>query len=122
MFDINIFRERYPEFANTDLFPSSRINMFKDDAVIIMSTESRWLDFYDVAQYALVAHYLAVSEVSSSGDATSLFPIKKQDVDDVLIESAVYHVKPTMDNYHSTSYGQTYYRYMRMAFASVVST
>ena len=117
MIDITGFRTRFPEFADVTLFPEDRIQIFVDDAVIWMSDESKWLDWYLLAQNYLVAHLLVVAEASESGDSNSLFPVKKQEVDDVIVESAVSDIKPTMDNFHSTTYGQTYYRYLMMTFA-----
>ena len=119
MITIEDFRLRYPEFSDIDMFADERIQLFIDDAVIWMSEESRWLDFYPLAQNCLVAHFLAVSTLTESGDANSIFPVRKQEVDDVIIESAVNDINPTMDNFHSTSYGQSYYRYLRMTFTGI---
>jgi len=120
MIDIASFRIRYPEFANQTLYSDLRIQIFIDDAVIYMSDENRWLDFYVLAQSALVGHLLAVAQASETGDSGSLFPIKKQDVDDVIIDSAVSAAKPTNSNLASTTYGQVYHNFLRMTFAGII--
>lgn len=119
MITITDFRTRYPEFSDPILYPDARIQMFIDDAVIWMSDETRWLDWYNLAQFCLVAHFLAVATLSENGDSNANFPIKKQEVDDVLIEQAVGDISPTMDNFHTTTYGQSYYRYLRMTFTGL---
>jgi len=119
MITIADFRTRYPEYSDDTLFPDARIQMFIDDAVVWMSESTRWLDWYDLAQFCLVAHFLAVATITESGDATSMFPIALQEVDDVIIKSAVSDINPTMDNFHTTAYGQCYYRYLRMTFAGI---
>ena len=112
-------RLRYPEFADTTMFPDARIQLFIDDAVIYMSDENRWLDFYELAQSALVGHFLAVALASESGDSSSMFPISKQDVDDVIIESAVSAAKPNSSNLSTTTYGQVYQNFLRMTFTGM---
>lgn len=119
MITIAAFRTRYPEFSDETLFPDARIQMFIDDAAIWMSEEERWLDWYSLAQFCLVAHFLAVATITESGDSTSLFPVALQEVDDVVIKSAVSDVKPTMDNFVTTSYGQCYKRYLKMTFTGI---
>ena len=120
MITVADFRIRYPEFEDVDLYADARIQMFIDDAVIWMKDEHRWLDWYLLAQYCLVGHFLAIANMSETGDAGSAYPVKKQEVDDVLVEHAVAEVKATMDNFHSTIYGQNYYRYLLMTFAGPI--
>lgn len=119
MIDIASFRIRYPEFANITLFTDARVQLFIDDAVIYMSDENRWLDFYTLAQSALVGHLLTVAQASATGDSGSLFPISKQDVDDVIIETSISAVKPTASNLSSTTYGQVYQNFLRMTFTGM---
>ena len=119
MIQITDFRTRYPEFSDATLYPDARIQMLIDDAVIWMSDETRWLNWYDLAQNCLVAHFLAVATLTEAGETNSQFPIARQEVDDVVIESAVSGVSPTMDDFFSTSYGQSYYRYLRMTFTGI---
>lgn len=120
MITIADFRTRYPEFGDSTLYPDARIQLFIGDAVIWMSETSKWLDWYELAQHCLVAHFLAVATFSESGDSNAQFPVKKQEVDDVLIEHAVGNVNPTMDNFYSTVYGQSYNQYLNMTFAGPV--
>lgn len=120
MITVANFRIRFPEFSDDTLFTDARIQMFIDDAVIWMSEDDgRWLDWYELAQYYLVAHFLTVATLTEGGDANSQFPVALQEVDDVIIKSAVSDVKPTMDVFHTTSYGQTYYRYLKMTFTGI---
>jgi len=120
MIAIADFRTRFPEFSDSILYPDARIQLFIDDAVIWMSSEGKWLDWYGLAQHCLVAHFLAVATLSESGDSNSIFPAVKQEVDDVLIQQAVSDVSPTMDNFFSTVYGQNYNRYLKMTFSGPI--
>lgn len=110
------FRTRFPVFdAQTD----DRVQMFLDDAALIMKEPDRWLDFYDVAHLYLTAHLLALAIATDQGDFTPLAPIKKQEVDDVVLEHAVGNVNPTQTSLYSTSFGKEYYKYLRLCFAGI---
>ena len=50
MANVSEFLARFPEFEDIlDL----RIQLFLDDAALLMSSEAKWLDFYDVAHLQL---------------------------------------------------------------------
>ena len=116
MADVPEFRARFPEFVDIlDL----RIQLFLDDAALLMSSEAKWLDFYDVAHCYHAAHLLYVGEHTLQGDGTVLAPIKKQEVDDVVIEQAVQGATPTASDLHSTAYGKRYYSYQRIVFTGM---
>jgi hypothetical protein len=85
-----------------------------------MASEGKWLGFYDVAHAYYAAHFLVVAMATESGDSGILAPIKKQEVDDVIIEQAVSAVKPTADDLYSTSYGKRYVNYRRLAIPLIV--
>lgn len=108
---------RFPEFASTS---QPRFDIFAGDAVLEMGgDETRWLDWYDVAQANLIAHNLTVASYSLGGDATPMKPIRSSDVDDVLVEFATakeYDARP-LDVYDDTIYGQQYLKWRNMAFA-----
>ena len=108
------FKIRFPEFCDTD---DDRVQLFLDDAALLMKEPIRWLDFYEVAHVYHAAHLLAVAEISETGDTGPLSPIKKQEVDDVMIESAVAPIEPTLEDYYSTTYGKRYVSYRRMCFS-----
>lgn len=110
------FQERFPEFAD---IASSRIQLFLDDASLLMNSPTRWLEFYDVAHCYYAAHLLYVGMHTEQGDGTVLAPIKKQEVDDVIIEQAVGSVKASAENLHSTAYGKRYYEYRKICFAGI---
>lgn len=111
------FRARFPEF---DGVADGRVQIFLDDAALLMASPDRWLDFYDVAHAYHVAHLLTVSIWTSYGDAGAIGPVKKKEVDDVVIEKAVgAGVTPTTLNWFSTSYGQQYYQYLRVCFTGI---
>jgi len=80
---------------------------------------SRWLNdtFYIVAQGYLISHLATITLAQNLGDAQALAPIRTSDVDGVLVE---YGISREMINNPSimatTSYGQQYLRYRRMAF------
>lgn len=105
------FQTRFPEFSAV---VSDRIQMFLDDAALLMNSPNKWLSFYDVAQLYYAAHFLTAAEATESGDSGVLAPIKEQEVDDVVIKSAISDIKPTAEDLHSTSYGKRYISYRRI--------
>ena len=111
------FKDRFPEFAEVD---NIRIQLQLDDAALIMSSPAKWLEFYDVAQLYHAAHLLVVSLHTESGDSGTIAPIKKQDVDDVLIENAIGNLPPTADDLYSTIYGKRYISYRRRCFVGLL--
>ena len=112
-----MFVARFPEFASTS---QPRFDIFAGDAVLEMGgDETRWLDWYDVAQANLIAHNLTVASYSLAGDATPMKPIRSSDVDDVLVEFATAREYDgrSLDVYDDTIYGQQYLKWRNMAFA-----
>lgn len=110
------FRARFPEF---DAIVDARVQLFLDDAELLMDSPERWLDFYDVAHVYFAAHLLYVGELQAQGDGGPLAPIKKQEVDDVVLEHAVNAVEPSQSELFSTSYGKRYWQYRRICFAGI---
>jgi hypothetical protein len=88
--------------------------MFLDDAALIMNGPAKWLEYFDVAQIYRAAHFLAVAQYSSTGDSGTLAPISHQEVDDVVIKSAVSSVSPSFDELASTSYGKRFMFYRKI--------
>lgn len=111
---------RFPFFAD-EVSEAVFDAILLPDAIIEMgSIESRWLNMYDVAQANLIAHYAVIYTTQEVGDHDTLTPAHMKDVDGVKIESAV-QARPTdlhqlHDNLVSTSYGQAYVKWRRMAF------
>ncbi len=105
------FQARLPEFGSTD---TATIQMFLDDAALIMSNPAKWLEYYDVAQVYRAAHFLAVAQHSETGDVTPLTPVAHQEVDDVVIKNAVSSSAPSFDDLHSTSYGKRFTMYRKI--------
>ena len=111
------FYKRFPEFCSVD---EDRVQMFLQDSILIMADEAHWCgDIYPIALLYLTAHQMVMGENSASGDSGSAFPLKRQEVDDVVIESAVSNVDTTADPLYTTSYGQQYAKYRRMCFAGL---
>ncbi len=110
------FQLRFPEFCNVD---DDRVQLFLDDVALIMNSEAKWLGFYDVAQMYYAAHFLTIAHHTESGDSGAFAPIKKQEVDDVVIESAIGNIEPTFDELHSTAYGKRVVFYRRICFSGV---
>ena len=112
------FQLRFPEFCDED---DERVQLFLDDAALLMSDNEsgKWLTFYDVAQLYHAAHLLAVGMSTESGDIGSIAPVRKQEVDDVIIEHAVSDIGPTADDLYSTSYGKRYISYKRICFTGI---
>jgi hypothetical protein len=111
MADVASFNIRFPEFCDED---DARIQLFLDDAALLMSSKPKWLDFYDVAHQYFAAHLLTVATASLSGDSGTMAPVRKQEVDDVVIEQAVADVHPNMDELLTTVYGKRYWSYRRV--------
>jgi len=116
MASVTSFQTRFLEFANTE---DTRVQLLLDDAALLMGSQARWLSFYDVAHEYYAAHLLTVSEHTESGDSGILAPVKKQAVDDVLIENAISPIEPSFDDLFSTAYGKRYNQYRRICFAGI---
>ena len=116
MVTVQDVQTRFPEFSQYD---GDRIALFIGDSELIMRDENRWLDFYDIALAYLTAHLIVVSQSTEVGDTSALTPIKKQEVDDTLVEMAVTAQPYDADMFASTSYGKTYLMYRRMVFAGI---
>jgi len=110
------FQERFTEFCEEE---DDRVQMFLDDAALFMGSSARWLSFYDVAHQYLAAHLISLSVISETGDSGVVAPIKKQEVDDVIIEQAISSVKVDADELLSTSYGKRYITYRRICFTGI---
>jgi len=111
------FKVRFPEFADV---LDARVQLFLDDAALLMSSSPKWLDYYDVAHAYYTAHLLVVGTNTESGDSGTLAPIKHQEVDDVVIKNAVSDVNPKSDDLYSTSYGKRYISYRRKCFIGLL--
>jgi len=117
MSDVKGFTVRFPEYCGED---SDRVQMFLDEATLIMAEDNgRWLDVYEVAHDYLAAHLLYMAETTASGDGAALGPIKKQEVDDVIVEMAVTSAPFSAESLYSTSYGKQYLMYRRMCFTGI---
>ena len=112
------FYKRFPEFCSID---EDRIRMSLREAQIIMHAPEHWCDpeIYALALAYLSAHLMFLANSTASGDSGSQFPLKRQEVDDVVIESAVKSVDIGTDPLYTTSYGQSYLRYRRMCFVGI---
>ena len=111
------FQNRFPEICIVD---DVRVQMFLDDAALVMSSEAKWLGYYDTAHQYYAAHFLAISEHTESGDSAAFAPVKKQEVDDVVIESAVGNIEPTFEELNSTAYGKRVLFYRKLCFTGPV--
>ena len=103
--DTASFKLRFPEF---DTILDARIQLFIDDAVIVLN-ESFWDTKYDLGLSYLTAHYLALSIKSDAGSNAPNAPVANKSVDGVSIG----YTNPTFDTsseayYGSTGYGQRY--------------
>lgn len=113
------FKVRFPEFATVT---DERIQLFIDDTVAFMGLESagRWCNNYDPAQCYLAAHLLVVGSMQELGDSGNIAPIKKQEVDDVVIEQAVTSLTAKEGEFGSTSYGKRYLSYRQICFGGYI--
>lgn len=110
---------RYPAMAEMQ---QDRFDILQEDAMLIMGTvESRWLNFYNPAMAALIAHWSATIDNIAVGDAPlPALPVSRTDVDDVQVEFSdriISEIPYVEADLMSTVYGQAYIRWRRMAFA-----
>lgn len=111
---------RYPAMAGLS---DARFNVFLQDSIGFMGDiESRWCNFYDSAQAALIAHLIETNGGVDGGGAldAGAGPVVRTDVDDVEVEyaSGVWNgISPNDTWLYSTPYGIAYLQYRRMAFA-----
>ena len=111
------FRTRFPELVSIS---DEMVNLSIADAVLLMETKEKWLDFYEVACLYLAANLAKLAElVSLDSSGSANYPVKRQEVDDVVVENAVTSVGPYMDSLVTTAYGQRYFMYLRMCFAGM---
>jgi len=119
MLTFDAFKFRFPEFSSV---VEPRFDLFRSDAELMMGTnESRWCSYYNVAMANLIAHFLTLNEAQASGDSNASAPLKRTDVDEVLVEYGLPSSTTSPQNgidsdLFSTSYGQAYCRWRRMAF------
>lgn len=64
------FRARFPEFNDLIAYPDAFIQIFIDDTECEMD-EAAWGCFFEKGQAYLVAHYIAISELTSGGGTGS---------------------------------------------------
>jgi hypothetical protein len=121
MVDLASFTARFPEFSSLS---QGRFDIYFGDAVLEMGDDfNRWLNepVYDVALSYLIAHNLAISDASSSGDTTPMLPLSKTDVDEVEVDFATGKSADIGISgaglYTSTIYGQQYIKWRNQAFA-----
>ena len=111
---------RYPAMSGLS---ETRFNMLVQDTITFMGDiESRWCNFYNQAQAALIAHLVETGGgVDGTGDLDGGGgPVVRTDVDDVEVEYAgkVWDgISPSDAWLYTTSYGTQYIQYRRMAFA-----
>jgi len=111
------FNTRFPEFCDEQ---DTRIQMFSDDAALLMGDLALWMDLYDVAQLYFAAHLLAIASLTESGDFGVVAPLAEQTVDDVTIKQAVSALDVSAEDLHSTAYGKRYLDYRQIRFAGII--
>lgn len=111
------FYTRFPEFETID---EDRVQMFMDDAALLMSEPSRWLDFYDIAHQYHSAHLLVAAESSEMGDVSGLQPVSEREVDDVRVKYAVSDIPVNSEDIYSSTYGRRYASYRDIVFTGPI--
>tara|TARA_R110000824_G_scaffold355165_1_gene542303 strand:+ start:10253 stop:10612 length:360 start_codon:yes stop_codon:yes gene_type:complete len=111
------FRIRLPEF---DDVIDARVQIFLDDAAVIMNSPGKWVEFYDPAQIYLAAHWLHAGLRTEAGDAGVLAPVAHKETNDVVIKRAVGTASVDASDFTSTSYGKRYTFYRDIMFAGPV--
>lgn len=112
------FKVRFPEFSGEN---DARIQLFLDDAALLMGSEARWCSgLYNVAQCYYAAHLLALAQLSADGDSGVVGPVSKQEVDDVIIEQAVSAASAGEGTLGTTTYGKQYLQYRKVCFGAYI--
>lgn len=123
----DIFRVRFPEFADETEYPEARIQLFLDDAAnCYMGTdENRWCGKYDVAQCYLAAHLLSTATVTEAsggvGTSGTTGPITQKTAGGVSVTRTA-NTKERSDQdefYMSSAYGQQFILLRNSCFAGV---
>lgn len=121
---IATFRLRFPEFSDDTEFPDARVQLFLDDAqVIIGSEENRWCGKYDLAHAYYAAHLLSVGTNSELGDSASkVGAIQSKSAGGVSVTrtSAIKNKSDEEDWLLSTTYGQQFMIIRRGCFVGVL--
>lgn len=115
------FKDRYPEFSAVD---DSYITTILDEAVL--EVDDSWIEKFRVpAALAYAAHLLSLAGEpgrTESGEPSSPQAVKKIKVGDVETEFVTGGNSgggAGSEYYMSTSYGQTFWRYLRRSFPAV---
>jgi len=106
---------RFPQFVAID---ESTYNELELEATTEMGSESKWLNFYEIALGYLISHLAAIAEKYESGDHSPVQPYREKEVDGVRVEHAISRdMQNNFDPYLATSYGQQYIKWRRIALA-----
>jgi hypothetical protein len=88
---------------------AKRGDIFIEDSLLVLK-EDTWNTMYSLGVCYLTAHYLALSEASSSGDSGSIASVASQSVDSTSISfNSFSHTSEAKAYYNSTQYGQRFY-------------
>lgn len=116
------FRTRFPEFSDLTDYPDARIQLFLDDAGLIV-LESKFNTLTDIATSYLAAHYLAVGDNTAAGDTSSGGSITARAVGSVSESFGSAPINNLADQLlSSTSYGLQYLRYRKLVGTGNVSS
>lgn len=101
-----IFKERFPEFAEVS---DTKIQMLLDESYLLLCNENK---YQDTMVLYLTAHNLVVCQKQSDGNSKAFQTVASKTVGNVSTSFA----NPTIQDgdyayYMSTSYGQNYLRY-----------
>lgn len=124
---VELFRSRFPEFADSSEYSGDRIQIFLDDAAddFMGGDENRWGGDYDKAQAYLGAHLLAMGTATEAGDVSAKEGVvisKSAGGVSVTKSVMVKDVSDTTAFLKSTAYGQRFLTYRRNNFSGAIST
>lgn len=122
---VELFRTRFPEYADPTEYPDPRIQLFIDDtADYIGVDEARWNGRYDRAQSYLAAHLLSIASKSEYGDSNAnVGAVTSKSAGGVSVgRSVVAKDRSDGDDFYvSTSYGQQFLVIRNITFIGVLS-
>ena len=109
---------RFPEFETT---PEARIQLFLDDASLIVT--SRWGALQKLGTLYLTAHYLAVSKITDTGSTSSPKSTASKSVEGVSISYASDAQEDARHSFYTTtSYGKRYLELLKKVRIGAGST
>lgn len=114
------FRNRFPEFASTAIYPNSSIDFWLQFATLMLNAQ-RWAEALDMGKCLFIAHNLvleakAQAEAAAGGvPGVTTGPVSAKSVDKVSINyDTAAGIVPDAGHWNNTIYGTRFIKLARM--------